>query len=260
MKYRFYGRLMPRVDEHKISCPIFEGSNELGIKIKGSFSCKNSECKAEIETDSTDFETVRNLVEYTFRIYVDSLGYLSGEHTDVFIDRVKFESGKNLLLKTRHDDIWRDSHLRSLNQSPDRLAELVTQNVALREALTSLKHATRIHDRTGMYSYRAVEAIQDYFGEDWGKLNSTLNLHRSWADEVALFAKPQRHGATMSMSPEERTTLLKRAYAVVDRFILFLDAGEVAPLSHLPELFCDGKGTHSQCLNPSNKNHKVATP
>lgn len=259
MKYRFYGRLMPRVDEYKIDCPIFECLNELGIKLRGSFSCKNSECKAEIETDSTDVETVRTMVEYTFRIYIDSLGYLLGDPTDVFIDMVKFDSGETRLFKTRHPHIWQDAHLRSLNQSPDRLAELVTQNVALREALASLKHATRIQDRTGMYAYRAIEAIQDHFDEDWGKFNSNLNMHRSWADEVSRFAKPQRHGATMCMSPDERTTLLRRAYAVVDRFILFLDAGEASPLSHLPELYCDGQGTHSPCLDPTNKNHKAHT-
>jgi len=125
---------------------------------------------------------------------------------------------------------------------------------ALSAALVSLREAIEFSDLTGMFAFRAVEAVRDYFKQEhW----PTLNLHRSWAEEMTLYAKPQRHGTDKAMSAAVRETLLRRAYAVVDRFTIYLRDGDTSQIAVLPQLYCDGKGTLTLCLDPACKNHKL---
>lgn len=255
-QYRFTGQTFPNCD-FGFELQIHSFRSDSGVEYSGSATFENNQLEVIIDSDEEDVFTLRNLVETAIGSQLDCCSYISGSYTNLFIDFVESENGARTVFLPNHSTFYSQQTERPFHGDPIKLAQLAGLNNSLRIAMFSITEAIRNHDLTGMFAYRAIEAAKDHFGKsDWNTINKQLRLHRSWADELTQYSTPQRHGGAKYMSADVRETMLYRAYGVVDRLIIYIENDDGKPLTHLDELYCDGKGTLGMCLDLNNKNHK----
>ncbi len=243
----------------EVECPDLN----LG-KMKISIQYENDSVTAILEVPSNypkiDLYTFRNMVERIAKSHVDSVGYLEGFGFEVFISKVLKPDGKeeNIFLeipdlrKIKDDLFFANKHIE--------LMKLVDKYWQLENALTSFRLAIREHGHTGAYCFRALESLRHYFVESeskkrekpddsdsWRKMATKLNLHRSLSDEMTMFAFPQRHGEIKANLDLERSILLRRTSAIIDRFCIYVSKEKTLKELGYTVLKCDGK----ECLDPS---------
>lgn len=114
MKYRFYGRLFPYLDICNINCTEFNCSTEAGIELKGKFNINDSQCEAEVDSNSTDVLTIRNHLEQALGTYIDCIGYLYSQHCEIFLDQVSIDGGELTRVYSYHPTIHQEQFKRSL--------------------------------------------------------------------------------------------------------------------------------------------------
>jgi len=192
--------------------------------------------------------TLRNTVETIVRYIIDCYGYMTGRGYDVELTSVTDDSGNLTVFGVDIAELKEEERPLKFGQ----VAELILSPRAIKDpnyanatsclriAFGDLREAIRSHSDTGMFCFRAVEDIRQFFvqandGEDkkpsWKRLNQALRIDEEYTKALTTFATPQRHGERPFMRHEDRVLAMKRAWIVVDRFVVFVNRG----LAQLPE-------------------------
>lgn len=85
----------------------------------------------------------------------------------------------------------------------------------------------RVPVGTGLFSYRAIEAImqamrssdEESNGFAWGRTRGTLRVDRSAIDYVRSFADRPRHGRPSGISDQDRAQVFKITDEVIRRYL-----------------------------------------
>ncbi len=247
-RYDFYGKVLPERVKFSISVPpIRIKVEEYGFDLQIALSILESQISVKIESEKeiADLFTLKNTVTEYVRLYTDTWGYLHGYSYDVEITSL---SGENnvpyIIYGVDIPEITADHENRPYKQIGDILDVVWNPKyVQIRIAFADLRRAIKYTNETGMFCYRAIESLMQFFKEDedrnnaWLKLRTVLNVSREWIDEIGKYSTLPRHGQIVHLTGQKRTDLMKRTWAIIDRFIIYAKNGE-KPLDkgNYPEL------------------------
>jgi hypothetical protein len=235
-----YGSLHPQSDGLSFDGPISVG-HEATIHIaNGRFQAMFSERINNVE----DFA---NRAVSVVQGLVDALGFHLGLAVTVEVDG-GFLSGGQAFLAGRHR--WPESAGRSpsdpLRVKGPELEPFVRAVIGVTEvrvALADIRLAIRQADMTAFHSYRACEAIRQWFqridpqtddkSTGWARLRETLNIDREPLDALAVAAAGPRHGAVSLISESERLRAIGTARTVIAAFVAHLNAEAIR--EYVPE-------------------------
>lgn len=240
--YIFSGKILPEranVDVTPLEIDLSAGSANFKGKAIINISVSQISVVLNVETD-IDIFTMKNAVEHTVRVLIDTYGYISGRGYDIEITSVVDPDNKQTVFGVGIPELEADQKERPLHFSET--LQLALKSRQLQHAFFNLREAIRSPWDTGFFCYRAIECIRQDFKEttgkdetkSWEKLRKNLKIEKSYFDKVIKFAFPQRHGSMPEMTGAERVELMKSAWAVVDRYALYLQNGrKPLPLSDL---------------------------
>ena len=218
---------------------------DIPLRFQAAITICASQILIAVNTDNSikDLETLRNCVEAIVRNIVDAYGYIEGRGYDIEITSVIDSVGKEWMIfpveirqihESKSDrpvtffDLYR--LLRHSGQrDDDSVAFKLNQ---LRRAFADLREAIRSPADTDLFCYRAIECIrQCYLDPDkedndserkrsWERMSKELRISRSWIATLKNTSAVQRHGGLMGRTANERVEAMRRAWRVVDRFIM----------------------------------------
>jgi hypothetical protein len=236
--YVFNGKVLPERAVVDVSAPMSFGvrAEEAGVALDAVVSIGVSQVAVMIKTEgkNVDLATLKNYVEDLVKAIVDIYGYLSGRGYDVTIDSVVHPDGRQTVFGVGIPELEKTQGERPLPFPV--VFQLTFKSQHLRRALGDLREAIRSSMDTSFFCYRAVEDIVQYFrkeedgddkGPGWERMRKSLRIDRSWINHLKGTADLQRHGLTPYTSGENRSTAMKHAWKVVDRFCLFIQGGSV---------------------------------
>ncbi len=235
LKYFFNGKVLPEravVHITPINAQVSVTETELQLKIVSSILLSQISMHVEIIKGEVDLASLKNMAESFIRDQVDALGFLSGCGYDVEIDTCFNEAGEQIVFGVNFPGLEQIKDKRLVNY--ETVYQLSNSIPSLRIALGDIREAIRSPKDTGLFSYRAIEALMQTFkiAEDndkdnlaWGRMQSGLNVSREALMKLKGFGDLPRHGKITSISGDERTSVLTFACQIIDRYCVFAREG-----------------------------------
>ena len=228
------GNLEPIV----LSCMTLDGS----IKFDATVRIVASHVEVVVSGEcGEDHWSVGNYVDRLVRTLLDIYGYVNGQAYDLdlghYIDHGAMDSGNwvkpfrvgaldlRQTVGTTFDELRGMVMLEALPPPGDeRKARAAGQ---LTQALGDIRDAIRHPHDTAVFCFRAIEAIRQHYVEDgdrgprasWERMGEQLRIDECWTQDIAPARKSQAHGEGQVLSGAERAEFVRRARAVVDRFV-----------------------------------------
>lgn len=234
VQYCFTGRVLPERTAVTTAGPLSLEVDIPGLSWIGKATI--SVVAAQISVVLTgsevhDLATLKNAALGLSQSLLDALGYRYGRSYTSEITALHTPAGGHIVFGVQLEAIEATTDLRPSTDA--RVIELSFKHPQLCVALADLREAIRQPRSTAFHCMRAVEAIRQHFkepedrgdGESWERLRESLRLSRATTSSFGRYGGDQRHGAMTDMSGSERVACMTDAWAVVDRFVLYLDAG-----------------------------------
>lgn len=237
--YTFFGKVFPeRVDvnipSHSFSLNVMEAniSGEIITNILNSQIVVNFITENKID----NLYTIKNYIEDSIRLQVDTLGYLLSCSYDIEITSVSIvHNGEVVVFGVNFDDDINRFRKERPKEFLD-IMKIFSDKKAdpLRRCLGDLREAIRNVKDVGFFCYRAIESLRLFFfnentckdkNESWDKLRKVLNIDRDSIDYVKRYADKTRHGDTSYISEEEYRKILDITYKIIDNFITYASNG-----------------------------------
>ncbi len=185
----------------------------------------------ETENGVNDLATLRNEILPSVRAVFDSYTYLKGQPIEIEITgAVNTVTNELNVFYDAVQEIADEEDKRPVDM--EKVIRLAIMTPELRYALSNLHDAMIFPDKTGLHCYRAIESIWQSFKHDeagndkekkaWNDLRKALRIDKSWLTPLASHSKLNRHNEVWEASGQERVALMKRAWTVIDRYILYL--------------------------------------
>ncbi len=244
-RYIFSGRVIPErasvfVSQHTLT----NKDIEISVRIKATIEIKNSVIFVDFEVEDKKYDVIdyKNIVKSLCRTSLDTYGYFKGYGYELEITSARdFQSGENTVFGVDVVEITKAEKERSLTFN--RVLLLGYKHFELKMALNDLGEAVRKENDTAFYCKRSVENTRQYFKDKnkkndtgWEKMQKTLNVYPKYTQELTEKAQAQRHADFTSMTGNERIKLMKVAWQVVDRFIIYLDSKKELDEKEYPRL------------------------
>lgn len=174
------------------------------------------------------------------RVPVDLFAFANGVGLSVVLDRLTEENGKSGPVLMVDDALGRTATAVN-NLSPDQFSSIITfasRNpgfyLTLRDLIEILTEPY-VAPRNG---HRVVEGIRHLLShgeqdkiKSWRKLQTTLQIERSYLDIIGTSSRASRHGEkTSAVTGQMSKEITYRVWAVMNRYIEFRKRGAVLPL------------------------------
>lgn len=207
--------------------------------IKGNFSLEVNNCKviAIFESDKKygqdtkpNIETLKNFIEETIRIFIDTFCFVNSYNYDVSIDNVVCkQTGLDYTFpvigewgyKAKRDDF---------PKTLDEVMRLQEKSNAISLALSDYRRSIKYPRMTALYCLRALETIRrtyfdDYNTKDdnmrdkngWGKMAANLLVTKN--QDLLSFAKDNRHGNYPPITYKKRKEFMQYTRNAIEKFI-----------------------------------------
>jgi hypothetical protein len=205
------------------------------------------ECEAEDE--NLNLATLKNIVESTVRIVVDSVGYSTACGFDVEIESAYNSSKKEITMFGVQEEIFNsEEHLKLIRDGKPptvlgidskEITSLMGIDVSLRLAMADFRESIRNPDVTAFHCMRAIESLKhsDFFGNTDGtqkleQLKNSIKLSKKTHNKISMPGNEQRHGKPLPQSWENRKEQMLITWEVIRRYILLrLKHDELAKLN-----------------------------
>lgn len=242
--YTFSGKILP--ERIPISFPRIESKEickyESQNKTIGSVSFEvtsNVLVAVVISNKKTNLATMKNSIERFVQGIINGYGYYTGQAFDVDINIASGPDG-TFEFFPRYKSVYNNQNERPVDI--DRVIKLSATNIHLMGALNNLREAIKNPSDIGLYCYRSIESIRQFFSkknqtqnDSWKKMHDVLNSTRSYLTDgfdLTKYSEQSRHGETHSLSEVEISHMMSVVWKMIDRFIIYLDNGE-RPLDKL---------------------------
>jgi hypothetical protein len=175
----------------------------------------------------TDFDRLLNDIKMHVRLILDSACFVCPTPYAFEIESFKIDKNETTLHVTQFSQL----EFIAQNINIQSLINLSTTSSELRLALESLRMSIRYPSNTAYFSYKAIEAIRQYFKslnktkdiESWNQLNKALNISgKPWFEELIKASENQRHGESEALTGVQQSNFSRMAWEVVRRFIALL--------------------------------------
>lgn len=230
-KYVFYGSILPLKSpfpetRSHMAFQAMDGNNVICI-----IEISDNKLRVPVESQCLDWLTVKNHVASLVQSILDCHGFVSGhpfeldihskQSDDDSIGHVNWALDELGLKPLNHDKVTMDELL---------LASTQEGGQCLMRSLADIRGAVRNPLDTGFHAYRSIEDIRQYFVDDsnnekdngWLKMRTALNIERSYMEPARIYGTPQRHGAVVPMSHDQRVEVILLAARITARFCKFL--------------------------------------
>ena len=238
VQYIFFGKVYP--ERANVSISELHGLvRSKDGKISGSYrySISVSQVSAIFISDNKleNIYTLKNEVEDMIRVALDALGYTLACGYDLEIVQMINSLGSPPIIFGVGIPVVEHSATNA-NIRFDTIIGLYSdaKGKYLQLCLANLREAIRAPKDTGFFCYRGIESLRQFFLNEkmakddkssWDLLREELKMNRSDIDKIKEFADPIRHGATFAINDEERATLFKLTWNIVNSFIKYAAAG-----------------------------------
>lgn len=238
-RYIFTGKVLPERVDFSLTPHQIEATTNTGQKFKITISVQKSQIFLEVTSENAidDIPTLKNGIVDFVRQYTDIYGYLHGYSYDLEITSLILPNIDHIVFGVLIPELEKDTLNRpiqdfqkilEIGQNPD--------NLALRLALMDLNLSIKYPKDTGVFCYRSIESIMQFFNEGnpedtnarkkaWATLSKNLRISQAWTDFVKEFALNPRHGSPKLLTGKDRIDIMMRSWQVVDRFLIFLANG-----------------------------------
>lgn len=238
-RYIFIGKVLPERVDFSLTPHGIEALTSTGSTFTINISIQKSQIFMEINSDIeiNDISTLRNGMMDFVRMYTDIFGYLNGYGYGIEITSVILPNNEQIIFGVQIPELVQDSENRPVKDFQN-ILELCQkpENISLRLALTDLNLSILYPKDTGVFCYRSIESIMQFFNDGdpkntedrkraWGLLNNNLRTSKQWIDYVSSFALNVRHGTITPLTSDQRVEVMKHAWKIIDRFILYLTNG-----------------------------------
>ncbi len=236
--YILYGKILPeRVNwSFKVENVILS-EPDFGYKYNVSLFVDLSIITVHVKSDNEiiELDSLRNFIRDYIRLFCDSYGYIKGYAYDLEITSIfDITNSKSTIFGVQIYELEQESSKRPIQKFGDMVNIMSNgQNNELRLSLNNLRLAIQHPTDTGMYCYRAIESLMQYFNNNdndatWKMFRDNLNISKIFLKPIMDKSWPSRHGKPIPITHNERVDVMKRAWAVVDRFVIY------AKSNHLP--------------------------
>ncbi len=192
-KYILTGKVLPeRVDFQLSPRTIVIDVPEFTFNFGLILSIAKSQIIVQIisENQIQDYETLRNIVVDIVRLHVDIDGYIRGHGYDIEITSLTGENNMpHIIFGINIEEIEKDSANRPIHDIDEIVSKFGKPEYNfLRLSLIDLQLSIKFPKDTGVFCYRAIESIMQYFNKEnntvknreqaWEQFNSNLNVSK----------------------------------------------------------------------------------
>jgi len=231
--YIFFGKVFPERAYVKIPEVTFN-YNIVEEVIKGTAFVEvimsQIIVKFESETIVGNIYSLKNYIEDSVRLIVDSWGYILSCGYDIEITSMIDSIGYKEVFGVNFDNVEKSIKARpkKFNEVFDLLSRM--DNNYLRLCLSDLREAIRKPKDTAFFCYRAIESLRQYICDEydckkdknrWEKFNTVFGLTIDDFEDILEYAKPARHGENKYISGEVRVKIINFTYSIIDKFIVY---------------------------------------
>jgi hypothetical protein len=226
-----------------VHIPEYDFKLEVDIRIAGAQV--QLECYANKTAEGQNVIDIYKQANILVNSLVDIAAFSSGSGAYVLIDHLVSETGL-----TKHPFAFSDPALAKLSTSCIKaedcipLLYIVVANPPLLLALNDLVRANFPSDLTIINCARAVEGIRNLIGgsekdapKAWAKMRAALNVDTRYLKLITDNSTEHRHGNWVPIEARVRDEVLRRSWAVMDRYFhLLLKKLTVLPEADFPVL------------------------
>lgn len=246
--YQISGKIHPERVHFTIvqKLPLFFENNKFGIKGEVILGIKNSNIVISLtskdrysSSDTANLETLKNIIEESVRMIVDSYGYVKSYCYEVEITDIKnSDLSLNYQFGVRGEwNINKDD--KSTNEEFLKILNLFTdsKNEIISSVLADFRRSIKYPSMTAGFCHRAIETIRQGLFEDtsimdndkrrkdgWEKLRTNLDLKKEKFEEIEKFAKLNRHGEYPSITYRERESIMNFTRSIIDKTIDYISS------------------------------------
>lgn len=241
--YQLSGKIHPERVNFTIGTKLPLYIEHEGFNIKGeivleieksnisiSFSSENIYSSA----NSSDLETLKNIIEESARMVVDSYCYVKSYAYEVEITDIKCEK-LNLEYTFGVQGEW--NIVKDDNTSNEEFTKILKlfsdpQNTSMNLIFADFRRAIKYPSMTASFCFRAIETLRQYSFENisitdddkrrkagWKKLGTELGFTEQDFDMIKKFALPNRHGTYPKITYKEREQIMNFTRSVIDKLI-----------------------------------------
>lgn len=170
--------------------------------------------------------------ESMFQTYINVESYVSGKEYNLELIEIK-DCDTNKITNFKHPATILEESRSERPFSTKKVLEILHKTKHAHRMLSSLNAAIGNPRETAFYCYIALESIRQHFllGSDednkklsWIRMREALIIDEHYLDKIKKFAEYIRHGDVKSYKPADRNEFLQKTWAIVDRFLILLDA------------------------------------
>lgn len=230
-EYVFTGKVLPeRVDFSLTGSKPMKVKSDTGMEFELTLSIQKSNIfiKIKSEKEIEDIQSLKNGITDFVRLYTDAYGYLHGYAYDIEITSlIQDNPFEHTIFGVNVIELESDFPNRPIKDMAE-IIELLNKIQFLRVAFGDLRLAIKYPKDTGVFAYRAIESLMQFFNKGgqrkkaWEELSKNLNISKSWIDYVRDFALEPRHGKPKLVNGADRVEIMKHTWKIVDRFIVYL--------------------------------------
>lgn len=251
-KYTFIGEVHPKRANFEVNARIVVQIKrpEFGIDGMATLEFKDSEFIAEYLTsvnhtqdEKANLETLKNCIEESIRLIVDTYCYIKSYNYDVEINKVT-------CLELNIDKAFTIQGEWNINKDKEQTDNELTNWMMflsmrrdlefLKNVLSDFRRSIKYPAETAAFCFRAVETIRRFYFEDmtiadekkrrivgWKLLRKELDFNRKFFKEIEKFAVPNRHGNYPVITYPEREKIMNKTRQVIDGFMRYVQQKKV---------------------------------
>ena len=242
LQIELYARVVPALpDSAVIYLPSFEinfqltgADNSLTGALEVEIVGSHGKCSFRTAEEDVDIPTLRNTMSHLMDRLLNIQNYTNCRHHTISLEHMLIGRGGKMNA-TPILPGWEE--LEAVTQEARKVDPFVLLNLQFRDlqlsrALADLRNALSHHDDTAFFSYRAIESIKAAFlkgghggddenGRAWETMRDRLRISKPFIMDIKDKADSQRHGRVDPMDADDRLEAMRRAWLIVDRYVLY---------------------------------------
>jgi hypothetical protein len=238
--WTFFGRVLPERIPLTWDTPL-EGFARSTVGVAFDFRvvihASQSIVDLTVKEGAADVPSLRNIAADCIRQITDLVGYQQGCWFDVeVVSAICRDTGDWTVFGTEIPVLAARRHAGGAGVIDHGLLKVAGQSPAVQIVLADFREAMRVPVGTGLFCYRAIEAMMQSMKTEemkhlpnktqddlaWDLLRERLRIDRSAIDEVKKHADLPRHGKTSSISDAERAKVFELTDEIIKRFLVYL--------------------------------------
>jgi hypothetical protein len=240
VQYTFSGKVFPEranVSITQVRARLRASGGEIDGELRYYVALSQVTATFVCDTAVSNIWTLKNYVEDAIRVALDGLGYTLGCGYDLEVTSMIDSLGNRPVIFGVGVPVLEKVAAEAGVKFED-IMDLFKESTGgyLQHCLADLREAIRVPKDTGFFCFRAIESLRQFFIHErgakddkssWQMFRESLDVDRTDIDTIKGFADPIRHGHSTEITDDQRATVFRLTWGVVNKFIKYAKAGYV---------------------------------